>query len=115
MKLLDNSSRLNKLVVSQGLRVASGDCASLYVVFKQLERRVNTHLEELEQQYSFENCGVEIRSYLKMTAYRCINRLDKIHKIQKLKEYQKMEDINAMIYEITGRNVAVKIQKILLK
>lgn len=115
MKLLDNSSRLNKLVVCQGLRISSGDSASLYILFKKLEKRVQAYLDELQDTYAFENCASAIRNYVGMTGYKCITRLNKVNDIRKLQEYQKITDVNLLIYQVCGRNVAVRIQKILSK
>lgn len=119
MGILDNSSRLNNLIVSQGLRVASGDSASLYILYKKLEKRVKQHLKELLKQYSNDTITKtqwnKIQRYLEITEYKCITRLDGIISTCKLNQYSNIEDTNTIIYEVTGRNVDVRIQTILSK
>ncbi|TSE02805.1 hypothetical protein [Aquimarina algiphila] len=123
MKLLDNYSRLNNMIVSQGLRVATGDSASLYMLYKKLEKRVKMHSKKLLAQYSIDNCNDtitksqwnKVKRYLEVTEHKCITRLDAIKSISKMKEYIAIEDTNTLIYEVTGRNVAIRIQTLISK
>lgn len=115
MKLLDNHSRFNNMVVSQGLRVAKGNAASSYILYKRIEKALKKHVEELlkDADGSQEKQNSKVVEYVEITLHKSLVKLNSINSLSTLKQYSRYNDMNALMRELTGRNVKVKKESIL--
>ncbi|WP_027394200.1 hypothetical protein [Aquimarina latercula] len=112
--ILDNACRLNKLVVNAGLRPANGNAASSYLLYKQIERNltqwVTDFVESLDPIHgnTTKKGFIEVQRYADVTLHKCLVKLDAITDMHRLRKYSQYESMNALIYELTGRNMQIK-------
>ena len=124
MSILNNPSRLNGFIVSNGYSVSDGNGASAYIIFKKLEKKVTAYMVELEETYSDDKYykGLDaigkaklqnaIKRMLEKAKYLVVKRLDAISDIGRLQEFME-EDIDKVVDKVIMGSITSKIEKIL--